>query len=102
VNRIEVRAMVDENGSHMMLQIANRGLRTTVVSIVDNYRCRTRSLSLNPGETESIASALARTAGWYDLVVIGDSEFECQFAGHIENGRDSVSDPALGGLDCSA
>jgi phospholipase C len=26
----------------------------------------------------------------------GDDEFRWQFAGHIENGRDSISDPALG------
>jgi phospholipase C len=101
-SQVDVKAMADENGSHMMLQLASRGLRTIVASVVDNYRCRTTSVPLNPGETESIASALARTAGWYDFVVTvnGDSDFECQFAGHVENGRDSMSDPALGGLDC--
>jgi phospholipase C len=99
-NRIDVKAMTDENASHMMLQIANRGARTVVMSIVDNYRCRTTGLPLNPSETESIDSPLARTAGWYDLVVTVDSDFEYHFAGHIENGRDSISDPALGGLDC--
>jgi phospholipase C len=38
--------------------------------------------------------------GWYDLVVSvsQDSTFEHRLAGHVETGRDSFSDPALGGL----
>jgi phospholipase C len=41
-----------------------------------------------------------RTSGWYDLAVTvdGDAQFECRFAGHLETGEDSISDPAMGGL----
>ena len=37
--------------------------------------------------------------GWYDLTVTTDADksFQRRFAGHLENGRDSMSDPALGG-----
>jgi predicted nucleic acid-binding protein len=36
----------------------------------------------------------------YDLVVTvaNDPGFEYQIAGHVENGEDSISDPAMGGL----
>ncbi len=30
--------------------------------------------------------------------VKGDTAYECRLAGHVETGRDSISDPALGGL----
>jgi phospholipase C len=38
--------------------------------------------------------------GWYDLIVTvtGDPTFKYRLAGHVETGKDSFSDPALGGL----
>ena len=38
--------------------------------------------------------------GWYDLIVqvSGHANFKYQLAGHVETGKDSISDPALGGL----
>jgi phospholipase C len=44
--------------------------------------------------------SLADLHGWYDVVVTvaEDAGFEYRFAGHIETGRDSMSDPAMGGL----
>jgi phospholipase C len=52
------------------------------------------------GATETLQWNLNATFGWYDLVltVDGDTGFEVQLAGHIENGQPSSSDPALGGL----
>jgi phospholipase C len=42
---------------------------------------------------------LKASFGWYGLAVTvdGDHDFLCRVAGHIENGRDSISDPALSG-----
>ena len=38
--------------------------------------------------------------GWYDLIVsvTADTTFQYQLAGHVETGKDSYSDPALGGV----
>jgi phospholipase C len=43
---------------------------------------------------------VTRSGGWYELVITvdGDSHFEYRFAGHLENGDDSISDPLMGGL----
>jgi len=30
--------------------------------------------------------------------VAGDNAYECRLAGHVETGRDSATDPAIGGL----
>ena len=40
-----------------------------------------------------------RSANWYDFTVTvkGQEGFSRRFAGRVENGRDSYSDPALGG-----
>lgn len=36
--------------------------------------------------------------GWYDLTVTTDTDagFRWQLAGHVENGRSTTSDPAMG------
>ena len=46
------------------------------------------------------SSAVIGSFGWYDVIlkVTEDSTFEWRLAGHVETGRDSYSDPALGGL----
>jgi phospholipase C len=37
------------------------------------------------------------TGGWYDVrVTVQGSPFVREFAGHLESGRPSISDPALG------
>jgi len=45
-------------------------------------------------------SNLVRFHGWYDLIVTvaEDSAFHYRLAGHVETGKDSFTDPALGGL----
>jgi phospholipase C len=44
--------------------------------------------------------SLDRFFGWYDLIITvnEDPSFKYELAGHVENGKDSFSDPALGGL----
>jgi len=55
------------------------------------------SHKLRAGENIVKYWPLARFFGWYDFVlnVESDSTFLQQLAGHIETGRDSVTDPAI-------
>jgi phospholipase C len=58
------------------------------------------TLRLEPGESGSRSWSLERTRGWYDLTISieSDSQFEARYAGHLEDGEDSISDPLMGGL----
>jgi phospholipase C len=53
--------------------------------------------TLAPGSSASQTWALASSHGWYDLTARGDGGWVRRLAGRIETGRDSVSDPAMGG-----
>ena len=55
---------------------------------------------LGPGDTDSKSWLLTATGGWYDLTITveNDPHFEYRLAGHLENGEDSISDSAMGGL----
>ncbi|GAA4732275.1 phospholipase domain-containing protein [Phytohabitans rumicis] len=70
------------------------------MTVRDRYGSRPVRLSLRPQQTERRTWSPARTRGWYDLTVTvqGDAAFEYRYAGHLEDGEDSISDPAMGGL----
>jgi phospholipase C len=98
--QLDITPSYDEHGYKLALEIRNRGAKRVEVTVRDGYRSRPVTLSLRPGETDRARWELSRTHGWYDLTVTvaGDSHFAHRYAGHVENGKDSISDPALGGL----
>jgi phospholipase C len=53
------------------------------------------SMTVAPGNATVVTIDLAKTANWYDVSAEGQG-FVRQFAGHIENGAASRSDPLLG------
>jgi phospholipase C len=76
-----------------------RGKRAEV-TVRDGYTSHVEKLSLAPDAAKTEEWSVSRTRGWYDLVITveHDSGFTYRYAGHLENGRDSISDPAIGGL----
>jgi phospholipase C len=43
---------------------------------------------------------LQKSKGWYDFVIsiVGKNDFLKQYAGHLETGEESISDPFMGGM----
>jgi phospholipase C len=96
---LEVGALCDHKGNGITLSISNRALQPAKIRIRNQYTGRTFEQVLDAGESRSKHWRLILLFGWYDLVITvdGDPGFEYRFAGHVETGRDSISDPALGG-----
>jgi phospholipase C len=69
------------------------------VTMTDAYSPgRPRAVRLAAGQRHQFRVDTRRSGGWYDVeVTVKGSPFVRQFAGHLETGRPSVSDPALGG-----
>ena len=61
-----------------------------------SYGAAAQRLNLQPGERRDVTLDLSASHGWYDFNLSHDT-FSHRFAGHIENGQASMSDPALGG-----
>jgi phospholipase C len=86
---VELRALA--------VALTNKGSICTV-TIADNYGGPIRKHRLRHGERIETMVRLESNHGWYDLTVTADTDagFKWQLAGHVENGRPSISDPAMG------
>ena len=94
---LSVRASYDERHNQISLRIANTGRSRLAVTVRNAYTGFTTRLPLEPGRTATEHWSLTHTRGWYDLTVTAAGT-EHRYAGHLENGADSITDPAMGGL----
>ncbi len=92
----------DSAAGKLTLTVSNP--TTEILSLVTaspNYGAAVKPwrASLAPGETKSQTWTLSRLGGWYDLALISPErpDWRRRLAGRLETGRDSISDPALGG-----
>jgi phospholipase C len=95
--RVESRYDVDDDT--VILTITNLGKAATQVTVANAYgNDHAVTRQLRPGHSDRQRWDLKKSFGWYDLSVTtdGDPGFLRRLAGHLENGRDSVSDPAIG------
>ncbi|MGP4085245.1 phospholipase domain-containing protein, partial [Streptomyces sp. KR55] len=85
-------------GDDIELTFTNRGSGTVQLKVADGYRGRAWTVRVRGGATVRQTVDLAVSRRWYDLTVTSDADpaFVRRFAGHVENGRPGVSDPAIG------
>lgn len=76
------------------LRLKNNGVACTVELVDHSYGGSYPSKQVGAGETATIPLALAKSQRWYDISVRA-SGFRQRFAGRVETGRDSISDPAM-------
>jgi len=95
---IEVGVSYDANGGGVGLVLTNRGREPRLVLAGDDYSHQQFAQVLLPGENVGKYWSLHQSFSWYDVTVKveGDSGFLRHLAGHVETGKDSVSDPAIG------
>ena len=89
-----------EDSGAIELRVTNLAANPADVTVLDAYTGNTRTRHLHSGHALEIDLELEEFGGWYDLIVTvaGDATFNYRLAGHVETGRDSISDPALGGV----
>ncbi|MFE1032699.1 phosphocholine-specific phospholipase C [Streptomyces sp. NPDC058807] len=84
-------------GDDLRLTLANAGSGTARLRVTDGYGGRTRTVTVRPGATVHHTVDLTHSRRWYDVTVTSESDpaFLRRLAGHVENGRPGVSDPAI-------
>jgi phospholipase C len=96
---LDVQVAYDERCNGITLTISNLATQYAKVRVLDKYTSKQTEAELIHRGAYSNYWSLAPSFGWYDLVVTVESDpgFEYRFAGHLETGMDSISDPAMGG-----
>ncbi|HWA30689.1 MAG TPA: phospholipase C, phosphocholine-specific [Rhizomicrobium sp.] len=96
--KIDVVARYDKKAGTLVLSIANRGGSDASATVTPNNYSREapRTHAVAAGSSVEDSWDIASSAHWYDLsVATGDGVLR-RFAGHVETGESSLSDPALG------
>ncbi|MDD2722884.1 MAG: phospholipase C, phosphocholine-specific [Methylovulum sp.] len=93
----------NELKTNIRLDLINLSAQTAKIRVFSKYSGNSFIVKLKAGASLSKSWKLLRFLGWYDLVITveGDTGFEYRLAGHVETGKDSYSDPIMGGL-CSS
>jgi phospholipase C len=90
----------DSQTGTLVLRIQNLGsAQVTITAVANDYSAELprKHVIAAPGAVEDRWS-IAGSDHWYDISVTDDADFAHRFAGHIETGRPSFSDPAFGKL----
>jgi phospholipase C len=66
----------------------------------DPYKANNKVIKIPAKSRKIVTLNLQKSNGWYDfkVSVVGDAIFEQQYAGHVETGKESISDPLMGGV----
>ncbi len=87
------------NGN-MELKITNRDKNRPLDILVadQSYKAAEQKRSINPGESATLTIDTQASHNWYDFIVrVAQLEnFQRRFAGRVETGRWTFSDPAMG------
>jgi phospholipase C len=96
---LTVKTFYATNSESIILVIHNQSANAQNVSIADAYSGKTTKHQLHPQDAFTYSSQLQKSYGWYDFTVQVDSDASLhrQLAGHLETGKDSMTDPAIGG-----
>lgn len=87
---------------NIILKLANLSdTKAYHIEVIDNaYKTNQHNSLLNPASKNNIAINLEKSFGWYDFTVkvTGNLSFEKRYAGHVETGKSSFTDPLMGGI----
>lgn len=84
---------------NLELRIKNNSRQKLTIEITDNaYKARAVSKTINAGAVLTLPLNLSKSSGWYDVSVKvkGVTNFEKRYAGHIETGKATITDPFMG------
>jgi phospholipase C len=101
---LQVRTDYEREGSRLTgnvrVHLHNTGGQPVTVAVQDNsYKTGTVIRAIAPMQETSIVLNLKQSYCWYDLTVkAGQSASEARFAGHVETGHSSFTDPLMGGI----
>jgi phospholipase C len=96
--KTEIDLSYDPENVSLELKVCNDGNAAATFTVSANaYRLDGPwTLTVPAGGTAEQRWSIASSSGWYDFTVASHLNFERRFAGRLESGKHSISDPAMG------
>ncbi|MBD2701471.1 phospholipase C, phosphocholine-specific [Spirosoma sp. BT702] len=84
----------------LTIQLSSQSEKPWKISVIDNAYKQDTQRRTHSGKSTTLSLDLKKSFGWYDfsIRVEGDTSFEQRYAGRIETGASSISDPFMGGV----
>lgn len=98
----EVRVCVEECDPKIYLKVRHDASKPAKLMVKANAYLPNKTWNIETASTEKELNwNMSDFGGWYDFTVTieGDSSFKRRFAGRIETGKDSFSDPYMGFIE---
>jgi phospholipase C len=86
--------------SDVEAQVTNISSRPVVITVTDeSYKTGSQTHTVAPGQKMTVPIKSSKSHGWYDFSVQPkDSSASMRYAGRVETGRNSYTDPLMGGM----
>jgi phospholipase C len=96
---IQIETSYELTGN-VVVSISNKSANTHAVAITDNsYKAAAIHKSIPAGKTVKVVLDLSKSYNWYDFTVqVKDAEMTERFAGRVETGKVTKTDPLMGGV----
>jgi phospholipase C len=85
----------DAPSGDVLLEVRN--MTTRIMRVLISSGTKVETIEVGSGEAHQYRRSTEATMGWYDLLVhtAGRARYTARFAGRVETGRMSQSDPAM-------
>ena len=103
-NALQVHAAYEQHHAHLtgnlQLHLRNTAQQPLTFSVRDrSYKTGIITKTIAPTHETAIVLPLTNSHGWYDFTVQAEgSSAEAHFAGHVDTGHSSFTDPLMGGI----
>jgi phospholipase C len=97
----EQSGLIKKPTGNLQLIIDNNENSTIEIQLKDDpYQANNKTIKIAAKGRKIVALNLQKSKGWYDFKVSikGNANFEHHYAGHVETGEESISDPLMGGV----
>ncbi len=97
----ELSGILQKPTGNLQLVINNKESLPLTIQLKDvNYHSNTKTVKVNANSEKVISLNLQKSKGWYDfdVTIDGYDAYFKNYAGHVETGNESITDPFMGGV----